>query len=525
MTVFEPCWIIFIRSSLRVTSLRSVKLLNHLMSIFLQKVARNSRGIQTSIEFLKPCVIALGFSILIIACGLISTENNIFRTWLSSLSAFGIIWIYVLQCYGGRLPLRSNVLVMLGFSASNLVPPLYLSVRLHSEPCLDTYYVADMYPLVALMTTIGALALLFGYELVDRKFRAGIPSRLSWGLLSAYRVMPIMVIIAGVIWVARGILLVSGGYYWVYVNPDFVFGRWGSVIGTISDFGLIVPIGFWLLAGKNPLWRPWAWLATGVELIWVLPSGARETFIETLFGLLLVFWWCKQRFPWRGMMALLVAAIIAVPIMGEYRYSIASFTDVNRVSISSSVAAARVAREHFVLSSGRTSLGFLDNFANRLYDGQHLGYLLKHYSEDYDWEYGATYYTRLPFLLLPYFIYPHRPIMSVPLDHWYKLVLGGSSPTTFLGEAYINFGYLGIPIMGFLIGMILAGYDAVFLRRQNDFFAVMVYLFFASQMPRMVSASLASWMGNLRNAILALIVFYLVRCFLGGRRSNLTREP
>lgn len=473
--------------------------------------------------FINLAVTSLGFAGIIASCGFVPPANGILQTWLSSLMGMAVIWTWVWYLYGGYLPLRSNVLVMMGFSVMNLLPPLYLSVRIYSQPSVDLYHLADVYPQVTLVTTVGGLSLLIGYKLIERRYPILIPTQLlERTVLKAKEphALIIILLLFSVAWMARGVALVSGGYYWIHVNEVYLFGRWSSVIGLFARLGLIVPILIWLLVDKNPRWRLWAYLATATELIWILPSGRRESILVVLFGLILVSWWRSKQLPRGVIVGLLLGALIAMPILGEYRTTIGLFTEVNHVSIGSSINAIQEARDRFEDSSDGTLLGYVDDFITRLYDGQHLGYLLKHYREVYDWEYGKTYYTRLPFLLLPYFVYSDRPISQVPIDNWFKLVSGGSSPTTFLGEAYINFGYVGIPIMAFLIGIILGAYDTVFYRRQTDIFVVAIYLFIGSSIPRMVSGNLVTWLGDLRNAVLLVIAIHVIRRLIAGRSSG-----
>ena len=323
--------------------------------------------------------------------------------------------------------------------------------------------------------------------------------------------LPLIFLLYGVVWLARAIMLARGVYYGAYVSGAFLSGRWASALGLISSFGLIVPIPLWLLSNRVPRWRRWAWLAAALEIAWVLPTGRRLQILETLFMFLLVAWWSNQRIPWRKLAALLVAAIIAFPIVGQYRYTIGRFTDVNRMSIGATLGAIQAAQDRFEREWGETTLDSVDSFAERLYDGQFLGYLLKHYREAHDWEYGRTYYTRVPFVFLPYFAFPHRPVTVVHLTGWFPtLILSGALPITFLGEAYINFGYVGVPIMAFLLGMILAAYDVAFRRRQNDIFVLAVYLWFGKDIPYMVTTNLAHWLGALRNTVLLVIALHLV---------------
>jgi glycosyltransferase involved in cell wall biosynthesis len=478
-------------------------------------LAMRRRRSRSALMMARVAIICLGLAGIIAAYGFISADALVLRTWLSSLLALGVIWGYVFQRYGGTIPLRTDVLVMLGFSLNHLLPPLYLSLRVLNEPSVDMWGVADMYPLVALVTTIGALAFLFGYGVVGCRSKAWeLVNPPSVRLRLSHPISVIILLILIVVWVARIILLVNGAYYWVYMEKVFMFGKWYSVTSQISYYGLIVPILMWLLVDRNPRWQLWAWLTTTAELSWILPSGARGEILMTLFGLLLVAWWRSRRLPKGKIVALLVVVVIMMPILGEYRYMIGRFTATSQISVSATIKATQAAFDRFVLSSGGTLLAWVDPFAQRLFDGQYLGYLLKHYHQVYDWEYGRTYFTRVPFLFLPYFIFPDRPIMQVPIDHWFKLVAGGSAPSTFLGEAFINFSYVGIPIVAFLMGIILGAYDTAFRRRQNDIFIVAIYLLVGTRLPFMVTQSLASWLAFLRNAVLMALAFYLMVRFM-----------
>ncbi len=465
-------------------------------------------------------MISFGLAGIVAVYVFIPSKNVILRAWLSSLLSLAVIWSYVLQRHNGRLSLRTDVLVMMGFSVTHLIPPLYLSIRVYSRPSLDGYKVADIYPLVAMVTTIGALALLIGYEMMGRKSRIVVPAKPTGKTQAGTQVLPIILLVSGVVWVARAILLVSGTYYWAYKNVVFLFGRWYSLTNQISGYGLIVPIFLWLLAYRNSRWRLWAWLATAAELAWVVPSGSALNILTVLFGLLLVAWWCNQRLSRTSVATLLVVAVVAMPIIREYRHTISQFIDVNRISFSATVMAAQSAQESFEREGGGTALSYVDSFSQRVYDAKFLGYLLKYYREVYDWEYGRTYYTRVPFLLLPYFIYPNRPIMQVPINHWFVLAAGGSAPSTFLGEAYVNFGYAGILVMPFLFGIVLGAYDVAFRKRQDDIIVVAVYLLISSGMPFMVTQSLAGWLGYLRNAVLMVLAMHLALRFLHVRQRT-----
>ena len=464
-------------------------------------------------------IVSLGLAGIFVGWGLVPTEFLVLRTWISCLSALAIVWGLLYIRYGGQLPLRSDVLVMLGFSGFQLAPPLYLSIRIPYAPSVDIYDVADMYPLVALVTVLGALAFHAGYAIIKQRTPNDVSPKRPWGISPA-QIGIIIALITLVVWVARGILLYNGAYYWIHVDESFLFGRWYSVTRTISDLGLILPIMLWLLMGQDRRWRFWAWLATAAEFAWVLPSGARQLMLETLFGLLLVVWWLRRRPPMKQLVILFFLAVLTLPILDIYRYTIVDATDINRISLSASVKAYHAAQERFERLSQGSYLDLADSSLRRLYDGQFLGYLLKQYRSVYDWEYGKTYLERLPFLFLPYFIYIDRPIMQVPLNDWFKLVAGGSTPTTFLGEAFLNFGYLGIFIVAFLMGMVLHLYDKFFQRRQQDILMMAIFILFSAGMPFKVNASFAGWLGYLRNAFLMALAVNLFLILLGHRKPH-----
>ena len=104
--------------------------------------------------------------------------------------------------------------------------------------------------------------------------------------------------------------------------------------------------------------------------------------------------------------------------------------------------------------------------------------------------------------------------MAVSINEWFDLVVG-SAPVTMLGEAYINFGYVGIPIIGFLVGMILALYDLFTIRRySNDPIIVSVYIMLGGYMVFALPVQgVANILSYLRNIVLIMISLQIVYRF------------
>lgn len=460
-------------------------------------------------SLLIPIYLAFSLLGLIIAYYVIPIDNLVLRSWLATLSALLLIWGYLFSHYNGKIPLKSNVFVMFAFSMSHLLPVCYLSVRIAKQPGLDLWGLAPVYPLVCVVTTLGALAFCIGYGFLER--RLFHKSAIHGAKENRLEISPWVLIIPFLIilWAARGFLLYNGAYYWTYVNEDFVFGRWFSVAYRVSIYGLILPIYLWLLQYRYRRWLFLALLITTMEFAWVVPSGSRGVIASIVSALLIVYWWLNRRFPWKWVIVVSFAFVVTMPIIGVYRNVISSVTDTNRIAISSTVTAYRLAMDRLGGVFFDPARLLNDKLVFRMFDGQYLGYLLENYRQAFDWAYGSTYYERLPYILLPNFIYPYRPPMQVPLDNWFKLHARGSAPSTFLGEAYVNFGFLGVPVIAFIMGMVLAIFDFLFTRRQNNYFIIAIYLFFVNQMGQFVSQSMASWLCTLRDAALMVLLYYI----------------
>jgi hypothetical protein len=115
---------------------------------------------------------------------------------------------------------------------------------------------------------------------------------------------------------------------------------------------------------------------------------------------------------------------------------------------------------------------------------------------------------------MPYFINPDRPIMQLPLGHWYQqLIAGGSQPTTYLGEAYINFGYLGIPVMAFVLGVILGVFENLFHKLSEHAYFTAAYLLFLVTFIYKVTAPLSVWLADMRNIAIFTIILYAIHRF------------
>lgn len=478
------------------------------MNTYLYRETEKSR-----VNNLAPIIISFGLASVLFFYGFSSFQ--VLRTWLTSLSGLAIIWFYIWYRYNGNILIQLNILMALSFSFFNLIPSLYLSLRIPFFSRLDRWDLSDTYALVNVLTTLGTLSMLIGYELIKQN-QYIVLQRSTNIILSKVQVNIILAIICVPAWLARSFLVVMGGYYRGFKDLGFLTGRWASVANLISSYGLLVPIILWLLSKRDHRWRLWAWIATIAEFTWVIPSGARIEIIQVALAVIFVVWWCNQRPPVTLTAILVLLTAMTMPIMGQYRLTIGRFSSQDRVSITATIAAYEAAQEKIEREVADSQLMYsIDESFRRFYDGSFFAYILKYYHQTYNFEYGETYIARLPFVLLPYFVFPDRPIMQTPLNNWFPhLIAVGHTPVTFLGEAYINFGHAAICVIPFLLGVILAIWDNLWLKYMDNVFFVAIYLLFCVKFFNATSMNLVSILGMMRNYILLLAVFYMIQHLL-----------
>jgi hypothetical protein len=444
----------------------------------------------------------------VIAYAFVPPTNLVLRTWIASLSSMVVLWVYVLYRHNGRLPLRSDVLVVGGFSLLHLLPPLYISLRLHSNPdlvyVLDKWHLADSYALSILFVTIGVLSFFAGYDVIARQFRHNIASAGTEMAAGRLQVSILIAMVAGTVWLARIYRVSVGGYYWAYKDTAALGGQWFSLTGQISAFGLLIPIILWLLAAKDKRWFLWAILATVLEFAWIVPSGARMEIGTAVLGIVMVTWWHRRHIPWKTLAVLFMIALIIMPIIGQYRYTVRQFVYYDQIDLSSTLQAYLSAQERHHDKAGEGFLSAADVMMSRFHDGAFFLYNLENFRDRYNWFYGETYTSRLPFIFIPYFVYPDRPPIQVHLQEWFPhLISGGDVPATFLGEAYMNFGFWGILIMPLFLGGVLALWDVVFVRYSHNPFMVAVYILYCTKIAYgATTAGFAATLGGFRNYIL-----------------------
>lgn len=462
-------------------------------------------------------IVAVSATINVIAS--IYVTSIIFSTWITSITGLIIIWILWWMFHKGKDIFDSSTMVLFGLSFTHILPPLYLSLRFEESFAADMFNVAGKYALTNNISTVGAVGILVGYYFV-RKWKETGNENINIVIgIEIKSVNAIMVFIFIVVWTARMILLKSGAYYFINVDYDFMGGRWFSTLSQVSYYGLMLPMTLCLLANYDKRWLPLAILFSLLELFWVIPTGGRQYIIQVCLSLMLVNINNFRKIPLSLFIMFGLVIIITFPILGQLRYTSGMYLNKDEYNIGmSQYYAFKDATD--VVAESESELVVMDHMVSRFYDGQFLGYLLENYGNDFDWQYGKTYLERLPYVLMPYFIFQDRPIMQLPLGQWYQLIAGGSQPTTYLGEAYINFGYIGIIPMSLLLGILLGLFDNIYKMFSYSILFKASYMLFLVTFMYNMSNSLGAWLAEMRNIVVFNIVIYIVIVLLGKRNMR-----
>jgi hypothetical protein len=457
------------------------------------------------------CIMIILFAVAssLFIVGFVSEDALVLRTWTTALLGLLVLWLYLLISKNFTLRLRTPVLVVFGISVMYFLPPLYFVLRVHENPLIDRWNLVAFYPTTNLLVTIGTLIALVGYDLLSARLHS------SQSLLDTSKGVDIppqfilIILIAGVTWIARIWLVSSGGYYHTYKDVDFHFGRWGSLIGAVALYGILVPIILWLwaLRGKIGFFLPI--LATLTELAWVLPSGSRGAFARIMLIAVFIVWHHYQRFPRLLALIGVAAVLLTMPFMGEYRNVIRDYSSPDVVSFDSTIQAYQDAYQER-LHAAEDQEDFIHETISRLHDGVYTAYILQHYHSRFPWAYGETYYSRIPKVLFPAFVLPELPAPQVHANKWFPhLIYRGSVPLTFFGEAYVNFGYIGILSVPLLWGGIFALWDHFWQTKQHRPYMFALYLLSLSHFVGAAGMGFVHLLTEMRRYLIVAAAIYL----------------
>jgi len=426
----------------------------------------------------------------------IPREDFFIRSLSTTLIAVLCIWHYLYKRYWKRLTIQADLLIAVNSLVMYLLPVFYFAPYFRANPGLDTFGYHYGYAVTSFAMLLGLTMFFLGYE----TWKPSIyfpPVRITEN--SLVRLVMVLFPLLVLMWGARFFLLSAGTYYQTF-RSGYQGTPWGSILGILSTYGLLVNGAFFLIAFSEKEKRSrivkfiMAAAVLGAELMWYLPAGSRGQVVTTILAPLFAYILVKKRVPKKVLAMIIIAGLPALCILGSYRNVAPSFYEMNEINLKHVSKAYSAAKEQSV--KGYT----LRDLADRFYDGKFLGYLLMHYSNEYDYEFGGTY-KEIPAIVIPRFIWTDKPVLSKFMNKWYRLIGASAVPITVWGEAYINFSWFGIILIPYLLGLIMKGYDYLFIKRASKQYWVFVYLFSAILFLSFPSEGVTAWMSFFLKAI------------------------
>jgi len=442
---------------------------------------------------------------------LVPKELLVLRTFATVLLSVGGIWNYLYQKYGRQLSLKIDVLTSFGITIQFLLPSLYLCSFTASGYWQGVLLYRDYYPYVAFITLLGQSLFFLGYEFFQRRPSKSLKLD-HYFLFPKFNLLFILPLVFAV-WSSRFILLYTGSYYHLVRTEFMSHSFWYSVLAQINSYGIFCLTSFWIfrwLAQGTYLHRYYRFLSFGftlMECMWYFPSGSREPILMTGLSILFSYIFIKHKIPFKWLIAGIPAGMLLISGLDFYRYSIASIVEPNVIKTNEVYEAIATAKYGFLqdLISGN----WITRSISRISDAQSIAAILDGVPQVVPYLNGETY-ARIPFVFIPRFIYPDKPELILPINRWFFLEAGGSSPTTLIGEAYLNFGWLGVFLVMPIMGWISKIYDVLFERRINDPIWAAIYVGMAVIIVRLPVQPVAIWISIFLKAMLlaTLLVFW-----------------
>ena len=443
-----------------------------------------------------------GLMISFLLLMLVPAENFVLRSVSITIIAVLSICYYLHNRYSRKLSIQSDLLVSISTLVQFLIPVFYLSYYYELNPDLDIQSYRYGYAITSFAVLLGQISFFCGYESVKKSI---VFPRIIITESSVSNFFIVLFPLLILIWIGRFVLLSTGTYYFIN-RTDYQFSSpYYSVVAQLDGYGLIIVGGLFLIAFTEKNRRNFffnftiAFTVFLLEILWYGFAGLREPLAKTIIAPIFAYIFIKREIPKKTLAVIVLVGLPLFAILGEYRYTASTF-GVSEISPLKTIPVLIEANKRL------DSQDVIANLADRFYDGKSLGYLLTHYPHDYDYEFGATY-INIPFILIPRFIYTDKPIFTMGLGKWYDLMEYSSMPTTFWGESFINFSWVGIIIIPYIAGLLLKGYDFLFIKRSSKTYWAYLYVFGAVNVMRLPVEPAVIWISFFLKVIVLAFIF------------------
>lgn len=434
----------------------------------------------------------------------IERHNYILRTVSIGTLALLALSLHLLTRNAFRDPFHPDILLTVGHLIQFVIPGLIFGTGVFDDILLShTKQVHSFFPemLLGVLTAQTIFNLPFcliprySYELY-RKTEKGLPSFIT--------------ALAVAVWLSRCAILATGSYF--HFGSKFMYtSTLYSPLAVISTLGRIVLAYGLIRMFKVKSFRQKILPAIYLffETSWHLFSGKREGLLIAILCIILVYIFVRKRLPLFYSLVFLFVLFAGSVFIAYYRGAMRARLSHQEVSIIS--ASKKALKLQGQLNVKKTINIVLD----RLNDGQFTAGCFKSVPNPVGFLNGQSYKMIL-WIPVPRVLYSARP--NFIINYWSLFnpeITSSSAPVTAIGEAYINFGWFGIPIVFFLLGLVYRGMDSIF-KSRITYTQAAILIFFSTLVVRMTvnpAVSHLSWMLKIIVLLITCRVLETLFCF------------
>lgn len=407
-----------------------------------------------------------------------------------------------------RDPFHPDILLTIGHLIQFVIPCMILNTGLFD----DTVYIESTHIYQTRLFYPEALfAVLVGQTLFNISFCIYPPCRIRTIEQSATKWTAFIILLALAVWTSRLLIVLTDSYFHsrhsdfmfmsVFFSPLAIFNTLGRIVTAYMAIRIFKSKGIW----KEKI----AKIYLVIEIAWFMFSGAREGLLITILCIILGYIIVHRKIPLLYSLIFLLILFVGLPFFHYYRMAIMNQPASKKASI---IAASKQAIATQKKLGSKTALFTV---VERLNDAQFTAGCFKSVPESKPFLYGKTY-KMIYWIPVPRALYPARPKFIV--NYWSLFnpeITSSSAPVTAIGEAYINFGWFGIPVVFFLLGLVYRGMDSIF-KSRITYTQAAILIFFSTLVVRMTvnpAVSHLSWMLKIILLLIACRVLERLFCF------------
>jgi hypothetical protein len=266
------------------------------------------------------------------------------------------------------------------------------------------------------------------------------------------------------LFIAMGGASLLWSYFFGYFGLNVPEEEVGNVAGAISGLAFFLTIAHLVAWNRYFLTRNRQFLLLGIAstlimfIIGVL-GNSKTDFILPFLLIALSIWGISGKLPLKLLMiSLLIYVFVAFPFVTVSRYTIlTSNAELSRIEVAQVTAKYLLSGDwlsqvdSFKSSSATASLGrgLMEYFTK----------IVRETGKTTDFLYGQTFVQGME-VFVPRFIYPNKPSLNIGnwTAHNYDILAPTDSVTnispTYMGELYMNFGFTGVVVGMFIMGII-----------------------------------------------------------------------